>query len=195
MKLLIILFFTFGFAQAQIIKKYDIKVSGSKVGTLVAKEFKLDGIYKKITLESNTQMNLIIFKLKVYYKVESVYLNNKLISSKVISKTNKGEFDSNIILVNNNYHVIAHHHKKFIKKTIPGRIDFAVSNLFFEEPREQKSAYAEYYTDFYKIKNTKEGVYELKSANSDDTYYYKKNELYKIIKHNSISNFEIVLSD
>lgn len=195
MKLFIILIFTFGLAHSQTIKKYDIKVSGLKVGTLVAKEFKLDGFYKKITLESNTQMNLILFKLKVYYKVESVYFNNRLMSSKVVSKTNKGEFDANTLFVNNDYHVSAHHHKKNIKKTISGGIDFTVANLFFEEPHQQKTAYAEFYTDFFKIRNTKEGVYELKSANSEDTYFYKENKLYKIIKHNPINNFEIILSD
>ena len=173
-------------------RRYAIEVAGIKVGTMTATQQPQAHETVTYTLVSDVNVNFLVYKLKIYYKVTNVFRRGQLQVSVVESRTNRGNFLSRTEWKKDHYDIVAEQYKHSYRTTQTTPITFAVTNLYFSEPVGQVTAFAEYFGDqFALMPGKKPGTYRAHRDGRDDEYQYEQGRLVKIIKKNSIKNFII----
>lgn len=174
---------------------YAIEVAGARIGTMTAsRESNANNDVTFIQI-SDVQVNFLVYKLRVYYKVVSRMKNGQLIRSTVEAHTNKGDFSSLTEWTGTHYEIRADQYKYSRRATETRKIDFTVSMLYFSEPTSRQRAYAEYFGDYFTLTPTPRLSYRAQLADREDEYIYEKGKLVKVIKKNALKNFVIRLLD
>ncbi|CCG99327.1 hypothetical protein FAES_1317 [Fibrella aestuarina BUZ 2] len=174
---------------------YAIEVAGARIGTMTAsRESRANNEVMFIQI-SDVQVNFLVYKLKVYYKVVSLMKNGQLLRSTVEAHTNKGDFSSLTEWTGTHYDIRADQYKYSRRATETRKIDFTVSMLYFSEPTSHQRAYAEYFGDYFTLTTTPRSSYRAQLADREDEYVYEQGRLVKVIKKNALKNFVIRLLD
>ncbi|WP_159477266.1 DUF6134 family protein [Dyadobacter sp. 3J3] len=171
---------------------YMIEVASFKVGTMMATRLHLGNGKTKYTLISNVKVNLLLYHLKLFYKVESNYMNNKLITAFVNTKSNKGNFYTQVIEVNGRYFIKAHQYSHHLETIETDPILYSVAKAFFERPRQGK-VFGEYLGDYLLVDKVSEDVYIFKRKDQVDEYTYSHDIVKSIVKKNRFIDFKVRL--
>ncbi len=155
----------------------------------------LPGNESVYTLTSDVQANLLVYKLKIYYKVISRIKNGQLMLSTVEAHTNKGDYSSRTEWTGNHYEIVANQYKYDHKSSENRKIDFTISMMYFSEPTGRQRVYAEYFGDYFTTTLSLRPSYRAILADREDEYVYEKGQLVRVIKKNALKNFTIRLLD
>ena len=174
---------------------YAIDMAGIRVGTLTAIRQRQAVNRTTYTLISDVKVNLLVYTVKIYYKVISQFEGKKLMLSTVDAHTNRGDFASRTEWKGDHYAITADQYK-YKKQTVePNLIDYSLSSLYFSEPVGRNKVYSEYFGDYFTFSHTAKGTYQARLNNRQDDYLYENGQLVKVVKHNSLKNFVIRLLD
>ncbi len=182
-----------GNTQATKTHHYAIEMAGIRVGTMTAVREQHADNRSTYTLISDVKVSLLIYTVKIYYKVISQFAGEKLMFSTVDAKTNQGNYASRTEWKDDHYDITANQYKYKRQATERNSIDFTVSNLYFDEPVQRPKVYAEYFGNYFTLSTTAAGTYRALLADREDEYVYEKGRLVKIIKHNKVKNFVVRL--
>lgn len=166
-------------------------MAGMKVGEMHAIKYINGKDVVKYHVKSDIKVNLLVYTLKIKYDVMSQFEKNLLIFSEAKVKSNKGNFLTTTILKNGKYEIKSKQEKKEFEKVITSDITWSSSRLFFDEPGDNQSFYAEYYAIFNKVKKNKDGSFTCQIEKNIDKYVYENQKLVRVIKKNPIKNIEL----
>lgn len=174
---------------------YAIDIAGARIGTMTATRQQLAGNEVVYTQISDVQVNFLVYKLTIYYKVISRLKNGQLMLSTVEAHTNKGTYSSRTEWTGSQYEIVANQYKYDRKATENRKIDFTVSMMYFSEPAGRQRVYTEYFGDYFAMTPTLRPSYQARLADREDEYIYEKGRLVRVIKKNTLKNFNIRLLD
>jgi len=185
--LLILLGTTNAFSQT---REYAVKVLGIRVGTIMATKTP-KGESFTYGLSSEVDVNFLVYKLHVDYKVQSTLANNGLTNSKVTVISNRGNYTTETSKTATGFKAKCQRHENEIKKEIDDKILATFASAFFNEPAALNQIYAEFYADFIQMTKLGEGKYQGVLDKNVDEYYYEKGLLVRLVKKNPITNMVI----
>lgn len=169
-----ILSFSMGLSVFAQTKKYEVELSGKKIGELtVSKAVK--GTATTYKLESSSEVKVLFTTKKNYVLMNVIYKDGKLISSNCKNEIN-GEVDNyaNITWDGSKYDVT----NEKGKLTYSTPVTFSVISLYFQEPKGMTELFTERVGEKYPLKYLGDGRYEYKIPNGDkNVYVYKDGEL------------------
>jgi hypothetical protein len=174
--------------------RYVIDMAGAKIGTMIATK-QVQGDLTNYTTVSDVVVNLLIYKVKIYYKTVCQYRGDKLLSAVVEARTNRGNYASSTVWNGDHYDIKATQYKYEKKATQTATIDYSIVNLYFSEPVRRDRLFSEYFGDYYILTKTPKGSYRARFEDREDEYVYEGGKLTRIIKKNAIKNFIIRLQD
>lgn len=174
--------------------RYVIEMAGAQIGTMSATR-QSQGDLINYTTVSNVMVNLLVYKVKIYYKTVSQYKGDKLLSAEVDAKTNRGNYASSTVWSGDHYDIKASQYRYDRQATQTATIDYSIVNLYFSEPVGRNRVFAEYFGDYYVLTKTPKGTYRARFDDREDEYIYEGGKLTRIIKKNAIKNFIIRLQD
>lgn len=174
---------------------YAIELAGARIGTMAATRQYLPGNEVVYTLVSDVQVNLLLYKVTIYYKTISRLKNGQLMLATVEAHTNKGNYSSRTEWVGNHYEIKANQYKYEHTASKSSTIDFTISMLYFSEPTGRQRVYAEYFGDDFTMTYSPRPSYQARLADREDEYIYDKGRLVRVIKKNALKNFNIRLLD
>ena len=174
---------------------YAIDIAGARIGTMTATRQQLSANEVVYTQTSDVQVNFLVYKLTIYYKVISRLKSGQLMLATVEAHTNKGNYSSRTEWTGNHYEIKASQYK-YDHKSIEARpIDFTIAMLYFSEPTGRQQVYAEYFGDYFILTPSRRPGYRAKLVGHEDEYIYEKGRLVQIIKKNALKNFNVRLLD
>ncbi len=173
---------------------YTIEMAGAKIGAMTATK-QAQGELVNYTTVSDVVVNLLVYKVKIYYKTTCQYRGNKLLSAVVEARTNRGNYASSTVWNGDHYDIKASQYKYEKQATQTANIDYSIVNLYFSEPVGRNRVFAEYFGDYYILTKTPKGTYRARLEDREDEYVYEGGKLTRIIKKNAIKNFIIRLQD
>ncbi|MBO0951461.1 DUF6134 family protein [Fibrella forsythiae] len=174
---------------------YAIDIAGARIGTMTASRQQLPNNEVVYTQISDVQVNFLVYKLTIYYKVISRLKNGQLMLATVEAHTNKGNYSSRTEWVGTHYEINANQYKYERKATENRKIDFTISMMYFSEPSGRQRVYAEYFGDYFTLTPSPRPGYQAILADREDEYIYEKGRLVRVIKKNALKNFNIRLLD
>lgn len=174
--------------------RYVIEMAGAKIGTMTATK-QVQGELTNYTTVSDVLVNLLIYKVKIYYKTTCQYKGDKLLSGIVEARTNHGNYASSTVWNGDHYDIKANQYKHERQATQTANIDYSIVNLYFSEPVGRNRVFAEYFGDYFILTKTPKGTYRARLDDREDEYVYEGGRLTRIIKKNAIKNFIIRLQD
>lgn len=174
--------------------RYVIEMAGAKIGTMTATK-QVQGEITNYTTVSDVLVNLLIYKVKIYYKTTCQYRGDKLLSGVVEARTNHGNYASSTVWNGDHYDIKADQYKHKRQATQTANIDYSVVNLYFSEPVSRNRVFAEYFGDYFILTKTPKGTYRARLDDREDEYVYEGGRLTRIVKKNAIKNFIIRLQD
>lgn len=184
-----------GQAQPAETHHYAIEIAGIRVGTMTAVRQPQPNDRTTYTLISDVKVSLLVYTVKIYYKVINQFEGRKLLLSTVDATTNRGNYASRTEWKGDHYDIVADQYKYNRRATERNAIDFPVSSLYFNEPVDRNRIYAEYFGDYFNVSRTGTGTYRALLEDHEDEYLYQNGRLVKVIKHNKLKNFILRLLD
>ena len=172
-------------------RRYAIEVAGLRVGTMTATRQPQAGAEVVYTLVSDVRVNFLLYHLVIYYQVVNRFRDGQLLLSTVTAHTNQGNFASRTEWQGDHYNIVADQYKHHYRATERRPITYAVTNLFFGEPADQPTAFAEYFGDYFALGKLAPSTYQARRAGREDEYRYANGQLVTIIKKNPLKNFVI----
>jgi len=184
------LIFTIGFSAFSQTREYAVKVVGIRVGTIYAtkKQVKDSVSY---SISSNVDVNFLVYRLKVDYKVKSLMLGGSLLNSSAFVKSNRGNYKTITTASGKSYSIVSERHDKNVTKNVSENITGTFACLFFEEPKNKKRIYAEFYANFIDFTKPSPHYYRGILDDNIDEFYYENGELVKLVKKNRITDMVI----
>lgn len=172
-------------------RHFVIDIAGIKVGTMTAVRQPKGNQTVLYTIISDVSVNLLVYKVKVYYKLVSLVQQGKLIRSTGDAQTNRGRFLTKTEWKGDHYDIVADQYKYARKATETRPITYILSNVYFGEPVGRNRIYSEYFGDYFTFTSPAKGIYIAHLNDREDEYVYEGGQLVKIIKKNSLKNFII----
>ncbi len=172
-------------------RHFIIDIAGIKVGTMTATRQPKGNQSVLYTIITDVSVNLVVYKVKVYYKLVSLMQQGKLIRSTADARTNKGNFSTRTEWKNDHYEIVADQYKYTRKATETRPITYILSNVYFGEPIGRSRIYSEYFGDFFTFTSPSKGSYSARLNDREDEYVYEGGQLVRIVKKNSLKNFII----
>lgn len=179
-----------GLAQSAEIAEFEVVVLGIKIGDLEAKKVKeAEGT---LLYEAKSQVKFWFFgSVNLSFLTRAHFEKNYIVNTKSSSKTNRGDFLSEVGWRGEEYQVNAQTYEFENQTPLSGPIAWCSTKLFFEEPQEGDIFLSEVYGLSQKIKEIEPGVYEIAINGNTNRYYYQSGKLEKIVLENSIKNYQI----
>jgi hypothetical protein len=171
------------------VHRYAIEVAGLRVGTMTATRQPQTGTDVLYSLVSDVQVNFLVYRLKVYYKVINHVRNGQLLLSTVDAHTNQGDFASRTEWKGDHYDIVAKQYKHQYYGTETKLITYTMTDLFFSEPAGRNAAYTEYFGDYFGLTPASGHKYHAQRDGRQDEYQYVSGQLVTIIKKNPFKNF------
>ena len=175
-------------------RHYAIEVAGLRVGTMTATRQPQPGTTEVIsTLISDVQVTFLFYHLKIYYKVTNRMRGSQLLLSTVEAHTNQGDFSSRTEWKGDHYDIRADQYKHHYQAIEQKPITYTVTDMFFGEPGNHTTAFAEYFGDYFTVGRAPDGNYRAHRDGREDEYHYANGQLVTLIKKNPLKNFVIRL--
>ncbi|EKB48489.1 hypothetical protein B879_02890 [Cecembia lonarensis LW9] len=173
---------------AQDVIKYDVSIAGISIGEMVAKKER-NGSQTQYELKS--QVSFWFFgKINLDYLTHAVYQGRQLINAKMTSKTNRGDFESNIRWTGDQYKIQSSNYKHELDTAIQRPFYYSAAVFYFEEPSQAQEFMAEAYGLPSPIKKVKD-YYEVNVNGNKNRFYYVNGELDKAVMEFPIKNYVI----
>ncbi|MBO0938557.1 hypothetical protein J2I47_18540 [Fibrella sp. HMF5335] len=172
-------------------RRFAIDIAGARIGSMTVTRQLMPGNEVIYTQISDVRVNFLIYKVKVYYKVVSLFRQGQMINATVDAQTNKGNYASRTVWKGDHYDIEANQYKYTRKSTEPRKIDYTVTMLYFSEPTGKQRVYAEYFGDYFNLTSALRSDYKARLDDREDEYIYEKGRLVKVIKKNALKNFVI----
>ncbi|MBX2945018.1 MAG: hypothetical protein KF725_04230 [Cyclobacteriaceae bacterium] len=173
------------------VKHFSIELAGLKIGELTATRKTIDTL-THYYIESKVSFWLFM-KVNVHHVQTAVYHRNKLLSSTVKTRSNRGDFSSSVIWDNRQYVVKVDMYKYKHDGVIGSPINFNVMRFFFDEPTHVSSVLADGNGLMAPVAFVKKSYYEVNVRGERNKYFFKEGKLQRAVMDNSIKNYEIVL--
>lgn len=172
-------------------RTYDITAAGIRIGEMVAtRETKDNYIY--YTLHSKVSFWFFI-RVQVDYSVTSKYKNNHLLTSMVITNSNKGNFKSTVQWSGDHYNVKVDGYKYKNDTSIKDSIEYNSARFYFEYPKGISTILADNYGIMVPADNIEENVYSVNVQGDKNRFFFKGGKIIRAIMHHPIKNFEVKL--
>jgi hypothetical protein len=169
---------------------YKVKVDGKESGTLIANKSGKKNNYTYI-IQSNIKTTML-FTVEIKYDLKSIVENGKLKSSKLVQFVNGVKQTDNTTTLTGNQYIFKD--KSGESTTIKNNITIIVPDLYFTEPKNQKTIWSDNHGKFLNLK--KEGNhYLLETGDGQNSIYtYEKGFCKKVESTQAFSNitFELV---
>lgn len=186
--LIIIFFLKMLGVEAQETIKYDVSIAGITIGEMVAKKEKKG---TEIQYELKSQVSFWFFgKINLDYLTRAVFQGKQLMHAKMTSKTNRGDFESNIRWTGDQYKIQSTNYKHELDTVIQRPFHFSAAVFYFEEPIQAQEFLAEAYGLPSPIKKVKD-YYEVNVNGNRNRFYYKDGELDKAVMEFPIKNYVV----
>lgn len=173
-------------------RKYDIILSGDKIGTLTATKT-VKGAFTTYKLESSSEAKVLFSTRKNYVLMDVTYKDGILVSSYCKNEID-GEVD-NYASINwdgTKYNIT--NEKK--KLTYPTAVKYSVISLYFGEPKGITNLFTERIGEAYPLKDLGSGKYEYKIPNGDkNVYIYRNGELVETERKTIIGTVYVKLAN
>jgi hypothetical protein len=174
--------------KAQETIKYDVSIAGISIGEMIAKKEQKN---QEIHYELKSNVSFWFFgKINLDYLTHAVYQGKKLVSAKMDSKTNRGDFNSNILWKEDHYEIHSSNYKHELDTTIYHPFEFSAAVFYFEEPKNVDKFLAEAYGLPSPIFRKKD-FYEVDVNGNKNRFYYKEGKLEKAVMEFPIKNYVI----
>lgn len=166
---------------------YDIKVAGFTIGEVKATRV-IDGA--RTEYEVNSLVSLWFFgTLRIEFTINSIYENGQFISSRTVSKSNRGEFLSVLNWDGEKYIVDANSYNFSNQDTLFNPIYFSTVLMFFEEPEGSEEFLSENYGLTSPMNRIDNEVIEVQIDGNNNKYFFENGELVKANMQSPIKNY------
>ncbi|MFD2036035.1 DUF6134 family protein [Belliella marina] len=184
----VLIFVTFQTLLAQEQVDFDITVAGFSIGEMKAtKTSKGEETFYELTSE----VGFWFFgKVNVDYSINSHFKGDQLMEAQAKTKSNKGDFASDIQWDDEQYIVKATSYKYEKDTIINHPIHFSSAMLYFQEPKDHKLFMAENFGLPSVITKHKD-YYEVSVNGNRNKFYYVDGKLEKAVMENPIKNYVI----
>lgn len=172
-------------------REYDITAAGIRIGVMTATRENIDN-QTWYTLHSEVSFWFFV-KVKVVYSVKSLYKNNQLITSTVVTHSNKGDFTSTVTWRNDHYDVRVEGYKYKNEVSINEPISYNSARLYFEYPHSISSVLADNYGLMVPAENIQKDIYTVTVQGNTNKFYFKSGKIIRAVMHHPIKNFEVKL--
>lgn len=170
--------------------QYEILVLGLKIGDMTAE--KLPGKADTLHYKVNSQVKFWFFgNVELKFSTVSNFLQGKIVKTRSESKTNRGDYLSQITLKGSEYQVDAETYKFENKESVRGPLSWCSNKMFFHEPKSGELFLSEVYGTAQQIRQIEDGVYEVTVEGNTNRYYYQSGILEKIVLENPIKNYQV----
>jgi hypothetical protein len=170
-------------------REYDITAAGIRIGEMTATREQIDN-QTWYTLHSEVSFWFFI-RVKVVYSVKSLYQDNQLIKSTVVTHTNKGDFTSSITWNKDHYNVLVDGYKYKNNESIRQPIHYNSARIYFEYPRSISNLLADNVGLIVPAENTQQDVYTVTVQGNKNRFYFKSDGIIRAVMHHPIKNFEV----
>ncbi len=173
--------------------EYDITAAGIKIGVMTAtRETKNNRIW--YSLHSKVSFWFFV-RVNVDYSVSSVYEDNQLIASTVMTHSNKGDFKSTVTWRDNHYKVQVDGYKYKNEVSIKEKIEYNSARLYFEYPSSITTILADNYGIMVPADNVEDNVYTVNVQGNKNKFFFNRGKIVRAIMHHPIKNFEVKLKE
>ncbi|MGY6558200.1 MAG: DUF6134 family protein [Nitritalea sp.] len=164
-------------------------MAGFSIGEMLAVKFHKEN---SIIYSIESKVSFWFFgRVDVEYGIETHYDGTKVIQSKAYTKTNRGDFTSNVHWEAGGYEVDAETYKFENTERIEGPLRFSSARMYFHEPKHEAFFLAENYGLKAPVKKVKE-YYEVNvNGNKNRFYYDADGVLVKAVMQSPIKNYII----
>jgi hypothetical protein len=171
---------------------FNVLHKGDYIGELKASKT-VDGDFITYTNTTNLKAR-VIMEMQVKFKIQSIYKNNLLESSKVdISLNGKPYSNNSTKKVGNSYEF---YKDGKLKSTINGPIKYSATLMLFAEPKGITSAYSEESGGFHTIQKSVANVYEKQNARGRKSiYHYRDQMLNSLDMDLGLTEIEMILKE
>ncbi len=170
--------------------QYEILVLGLKIGDMTAE--KLPGKADTLHYKVNSQVKFWFFgNVELKFSTVSNFLQGKIVNTRSESKTNRGDYLSQITLKGSEYQVDAETYKFENDESVRGPLSWCSNKMFFHEPKQGEIFLSEVYGTAQQIRQIEDGVYEVTVEGNTNRYYYQSGILEKIVLENPIKNYQV----
>lgn len=171
-------------------REYDITAAGIRIGEMTATRESIDN-QTWYTLHSEVSFWFFV-KVKVVYSVKSLYQNNQLITSTVLTHSNKGDFTSVISWSKDHYNVKVDGYKYKNTVSIKQPIQYNSARIYFEYPNSISSLLADNVGLIVPAENnTQQNLYTITVLGNKNRFYFRSDGIIRAVMHHPIKNFEV----
>lgn len=168
--------------------RFEIQVLGLKIGDLNVKKYE----------EGDTLHYLAQSRVKFWFfgnvdvdvSTHSKYVGGYFVKSRSTSKSNRGDFATDIHWDGRKYVVDAKSYKFENREPVEGLVEWCSARIFFEELQEGKRLISEVYGFATTIGKMDAGAYRTEISGNENQYFYQDGKLQRVILENSIKNFQ-----
>jgi len=193
---LLLLFILFsapvGFGQCLVNeRKYEITVLGFNIG-----EMKANRSTNKDTTIYSVSSNVSFWffgKVNMGFTVDTRLKNKQIVWTRSFSRTNKGNFESEVKWNGSFYNVDASTYEFENKKSIEDPLFLSSVMLFFHEPKGGEDFLGEVFGLVSKVKKIENNGYEVTVNGNTNRYYFKNGVMVKAEMESPIKNYLIKL--
>lgn len=185
------IFFTTTILAAVEKREYDITAAGIRIGVMTATRETKDNL-TWYSLHSKVSFWFFI-RVNVEYSVTSAYQNNQLITSTVITRSNRGNYKSTVQWSGDHYNVQVEGYKYKNVVSIKDTIKNNSARLYFEYPAGISVILADNYGIMVPAENIEENVYSVNVQGNKNKFFFRKGKIFRAIMHHPIKNFEVKL--
>lgn len=172
-------------------RTYDITAAGIRIGEMIATRETKDN-YTFYSLHSKVSFWFFV-RVQVDYSVTSKYKNNHLISSTVITNSNKGNFKSTVQWNEDHYNVKVDGYKYTNIAPIKDSIQYNSARFYFEYPSGISTILADNYGIMVPADKIENDVYSVNVQGNKNRFFFKGGKIIRAIMHHPIKNFEVKL--
>ncbi len=151
---------------------YQIFKGDKPIGNMVTKRVQ-NGRFTEFNIESNATFR-IIFEFNTQFKFETIFSEGKLCKSYAQNKLNDSERESTLITWEDEKYKLLKDSKESKLLEIK-RPDYAMANLYYQEPKERTEVFSERFGEFLQIKSIGNAQYELTLPDGRTNIYTYKN--------------------
>ena len=175
---------------AQEVIEFEVSVAGFNIGEMTAKK-SIQGANS--TYEINSNVGFWFFgTVSVDFKIRSQYEGKLLTAATATTKSNKGDFHSNVkwIADKGEYKINATSYKYKLDTVVNRPFHFSSVKLYFEEPKQQNEFMAENFGLPSPIRKVND-YYEVNVNGNKNRFFYSDGKLVKAIMQSPIKNYVI----
>ncbi len=168
--------------------QFEIQVLGLKIGDLNVQKYQAGDTLHYLA-ESSVRF-WFFGNVQVEISTHSKYVDGNFVKSFSTSKTNRGDFSSEIYWDGKKYVVDAESYKFENQQPVMGMVQWCSARTFFEEMESEKTFISEVYGLTTKIEKVETGVYRTIISGNENEYSYEAGKLQKVLLENPIKNFQ-----